>query len=390
MNSNMRIIALLSVLFSFFSCSSEKSLPHLDLQSTDEFSWHEKLPFTLGYTDQSETENLPGVIKLRGGYSSGFYKHSFTFKLDEHRSLAGLPKDNDWILNAGYIDKTFMRHKISYDLFREMSSERIAPRCAYVNASENGVYQGLYILMERMDGTRLKMKKDDSLAMIFKDPPIFYKDSIKPQDADNYFHQKFPDKEKSDKSVYLQACRDFLFNASDSVFVDSIGYWFDIENVIDWHLIIRFSNNGDGVMKNFYLYKQNSDTPFRFAIWDYDHSFGRDGDNEMNMNERHDGIERNVLLRRLLETNARDYSKKLSDRYFSLRRSGLFSRPHFDEMIAKNLEIIEPHLTANFTLWPVNAEAYFDSSTFENEIEIMKQFMDLRLEFLDDYFTGLE
>lgn len=390
MNSKLRFICLFVLIFTFFGCTSDKSLPHLDLMPVDEFSWTEKRPFTLGYADHSETEKLPGIIKLRGGYSSGFGKHSFTFKLDEKGALAGLPRDNDWILNAGYIDKTFMRHKISYDLFREMSDNWIAPQCAYVNVSEKGIYQGLYILMERMDGSRLKVDKDDSLAMIFKDPPIFYKDSMKPQDPENYFHQKFPDKEKADKSKYLQACRDFLFNASDSVFADSIGYWFDIKNVIDWHLIIRYSNNGDGVMKNFYLYKQDTGAPFRFAIWDYDHSFGRDGDNEMNMNERHDGIERNVLLRRLLETNAGEYRKELSDRYFYLRKSGLFSRPHFDEMIAENHEIIKDHLTANFTLWPVNSENYFDASTFENEIEVMKQFMDLRLAFLDAYFTELK
>ncbi len=49
--------------------------------------------------------------------------------------------------------------------------------------------------------------------------------------------------------------------------------------------MLLLSNNGDGVMKNFLLYKIDSNTPFRIALWDYDHSFGRDGDNELNLME---------------------------------------------------------------------------------------------------------
>ena len=49
-----------------------------------------------------------------------------------------------------------------------------------------------------------------------------------------------------------------------------------MENLIDWHILLLFTNNGDGLMKNYYFYKMDSETPFRFAIWDYDHTFGRD------------------------------------------------------------------------------------------------------------------
>ena len=33
-------------------------------------------------------------------------------------------------------------------------------------------------------------------------------------------------------------------------------------------IILLFTNNADGIMKNFYLYKLDKNTPFRFAIWD--------------------------------------------------------------------------------------------------------------------------
>ena len=46
------------------------------------------------------------------------------------------------------------------------------------------------------------------------------------------------------------------------------------------HLLLYLSNGGDGITKNFYIYKMDEETPFRIALWDCDHSFGRDGDNE--------------------------------------------------------------------------------------------------------------
>ncbi|HOZ31211.1 MAG TPA: CotH kinase family protein, partial [Bacteroidales bacterium] len=69
------------------------------------------------------------TIKCRGGFSSKFFKHSYRIELNDKFSPYGLPKEDDWILNANYIDKTFMRHKLSYDIFRMMGENNLAPEC---------------------------------------------------------------------------------------------------------------------------------------------------------------------------------------------------------------------------------------------------------------------
>jgi spore coat protein CotH len=69
-----------------------------------------------------------------------------------------------------------------------------------------------------------------------------------------------------------------MFNSPDSILLADVGKWIELQNLIDRHLLLLFTNNGDGVMKNFLLYKTESHTPFQIALWDYDHSFGRDGD----------------------------------------------------------------------------------------------------------------
>lgn len=102
-------------------------------------------------------------------------------------SFGNIPADDDWVLNANYIDKTFMRHKISYDLFRQMGELNSAPRCSYLNLAANYKPKGLYVAMQEVNAAMLGLVKSDSMAMIFKDPPVYFRDSLDYiQDRSNY------------------------------------------------------------------------------------------------------------------------------------------------------------------------------------------------------------
>jgi len=367
------------------SCTEKASIPEFYLNTDEELSWEEKQSCTLGFAENGDSLLLPGAFKLRGGSSSKYFKHSFSLELDDKFKLAGLPKDDDWILNANYIDKTFMRHKISYDLFREMGKHNIASKCAYVNLSLNDNYEGLYVLMEEINGGMVELDKGDSAAVIFKDPPIFYPEKLEyVQDTSNYYQQKYPKIYIHDKTAYLESFTEFLYNSSDEAFDAQLNDWVDLENVIDWHLLLLYTNNGDGILKNFYLYKKNAQTPFRFAIWDYDHSFGRDGDYEYNMMDRPLDCDRAILLKRLKERSS--YRNRLKKRYWKLRESGIFSLEHFKELVSINDKMIEPHLKRNFEKWPVSSEWYLDDNTYEQEINLMYDFVELRLNQLDKRF----
>ncbi len=71
------------------------------------------------------------------GHRAYLKKMSFALELKDKMKFAGLPKDDDWILNANYIDKTFMRHVLSYELFRAMGEKNIAAKTAYINLKIN-------------------------------------------------------------------------------------------------------------------------------------------------------------------------------------------------------------------------------------------------------------
>ncbi len=388
----MKLKPLLLILLISFSCSREENLPSIDIIKEDEIGWNDKEYCLINYSDSEVTLELSAGIKCRGGISRKYFKHSFALELDKKYPLANLPKDDDWVLNANYIDKTFMRHKISYDIFREMNARNIASRSAFVNVSINGEYEGLYVLMEKINGKMVGLNKKDTLAMLFKDPPVFYKDKLDTQfiqDSLNYYQQKFPKKRKSDKTYYIEQFKDFMFNSDDQEFAKNISKWVDLDNVIDWHIILLFSNNGDGIMKNFYLYKVNSRTPFRFAIWDYDHSYGRDGDNEMNMMERELACNRAILFERLMNIREIGYLHKLKNRWFELRELGIISYENFDKHIKDNDKIIRKHIDKNFEKWSIDSEWYFDDNNYKQELDLMREFMKIRIPQLDEYFGSI-
>jgi spore coat protein CotH len=364
-------------------------LPTVFINTTEPLSFETEKNCQFIYVDQQDSLVLDGTIKWRGGFSVRYEKHSFALELSQKAILANLAHDDDWILNANYIDKTFMRHTLSFDLYRRMNARNIAAKCAYVNVYQNNQYLGLYVLMEKINGGMVELDKGDPLAMIFKDPPIFYQkrpDSIAA--ATNYYQQKFPKIQKNDLSDYIEQFMDFLNLSTDEAFKQAINTWVDIPNIIDWHLLLLLSNNNDGVMKNFYLYKRNAATPFRIAIWDYDHSFGRDGDNELNLSKPL-RWKRSILLKRLVETNAVDYKQRLKERWISLRKDGPFALEALFRQIEKNNDLIKNAVLENNKIWPVNSKWYYDDNDYETEVELMKTYLEKRIPVLDQFINEM-
>lgn len=376
-------IALLSGML--LSCGGGRpELPELQLSADGEIVWEGWTTATL----VAGGDTLDGRIHYRGGISAGYPKHSLALKLDERYPLCGLPADKDWILNANYIDKTFMRHKLCYDLFRLMDEEvNRAPLCAYATLTVDGHGQGLYVVMQKMDASTLGIDKGDSTSVIFKEPPVMYDERIVPQDPDNYYQQTFPKKRKDDRTAQAEAIVAFLQDSPDEVFRAEVGQWFDLKNIADWQLLLLLSNNADGLRKNFFLYKVGDATPYRVAPWDYDHSFGRDGDNEPNMLRDTVDCNRAVLLRRLWQWP--EYRSQVARRWQQLRTEGLFTEATLNRMIADNAAQIEAAVKANELLWPVDNDIYYDANHFDAELDIMREFIGRNIERLDILFNRI-
>ena len=136
---------------------AESNLPVIELQVTKEIGSDQYVPCTARMvlpkgSSEASSEPLPGRIRVRGASSQGYDKKSFALKLDESTRWLGLQKDRDWVLNAAFVDCSMMRHKLSYDLFQSLSTEkakRFAASSRFVEVSLNGRYHHVYLLMVR-------------------------------------------------------------------------------------------------------------------------------------------------------------------------------------------------------------------------------------------------
>lgn len=368
-----------------------RPVPELRITAIDPTTWTEKNRCKVDYVLNGDTTTLTGRIKYRGGISSKYPKHSYSLELDSPFQFLDLKADDDWIINAGYVDKTFMRHKLSYDLFRSMHAENLAAECFYSMVNFNNHDRGLYVVMEEVNGSMLGVDKTDEMAMVFKGPAVFHETRLEyVQEPDNYYQQKYPKISVDDKTDLMEEFRSFLFETSDEDFAKGIGDWVDLRNVADWHLLLLFTNNSDGLMKNFYLYKLDSSTPFRFAPWDYDHSFGRDGDYELNKDTLLISINRNVLLRRLMETNAEEYRDKLKKRWAELTGKNKLTVESTFNIIRLNDRSIAEWIPKNREIWPDSSKFYFDDNAYDQEISIMKNYVEMRVKSLEVYLQSLD
>ncbi|WNG48579.1 Inner spore coat protein H [Archangium minus] len=114
------------------------------------------------FTFQGKSQ--PVGLRLRGSSARSFPKRSWRIEFPEGVKFDGRRKHN---LIAEYQDSTLMVEKLGYDLLEALGVP--APRARYVRLTINGVYQGVYLDLERVDKDFLDHHNfDDDDASIYR------------------------------------------------------------------------------------------------------------------------------------------------------------------------------------------------------------------------------
>lgn len=370
-------------------------------------------------------------IEVRGSSSQMFPKKSFSVETRDSlganldTSLIGLPSENDWILNANYTDKTFLRNVLSYQLANEMG--HYASRTKYVEVFLNNVYQGVYVLMEKIkrDANRVDVSNltaaDTSGAAItggyilkidkttgsgtggFSSafPPIGngqipfilydYPDdvTIAPQQAN-----------------YIQSYVDSFENAlHGNQFTDPIvGYskYINDTSFIDYFLMTELSKNVDGYRISSYFYKEKITKGNRLVagpLWDYDIAWCNadylngqyyTGWAYSSNNTGGGGYQVPFWWSRLL--NDPSYANKLQCRYDQLR-STIYSTAHINAFIDSMALYLQESQNRNFQIWPILGVYVWPNpspipTSYSGEIAKLKNWINSRLLWLDASMPG--
>lgn len=391
----LKIVALILCTSVFQHCSQPEKPRCTEIQTIQilekGIGSEKKSKCTIIVNDCGKSNTITARAKFRGGSSAQYPKHSYALEFDEKKQFHQQKLSKNWVLNANYIDRSFMRHKLSFDLFRQMDPENnSAPHCEYVWVKDNKQEKGLYVLMERMDRIRLKVQKGQKGAFICKSPPIFYAQATTPKrDSLYYDSMEFPKKKKKKrlamKHSRLKTLEALIYKANDKAFRKEVFNLIDQKSFIDWQLIILFTNNGDAQNKNYCMYQSSSTAKIKIALWDYDHTFGRLGNSERNLLKNTVDEKQNPLIRRLIELNPDHFNEKLSMRYKALRKS-VFTRKNVLRLITENNKIIAPYIARNQKIWPVTAHWYSDKMSYKQDLALIKRYVSIRLTQLDKRF----
>ena len=374
--------------------------------------------YTKGFLKKKHADQeIQLKIKYRGNSSAHYDKKCFSINFKTKMCFGNENCQKKWKLNAEYIDKTLMRNKLSYDLFNLFSQTNIAPKIHYVTIDINDKYHGIYALTEKVSNRLLSFKKNDTNTVLFKEAPISYppeehdkrhldfleylkwaeyykkfsEKAMKKASNEVYFNQRYPNLNTSNKKYLIYELTEFIFNSSNDDFCneDIFNKYFDINNLIDWHLLLLVSNNQDGLIKNFYLYKQSKDTPFKICPWDFDHSFGRDGDGELNQ-ESFININQVKLLNRLVKTNAFGYREKLLQKFLILKNKNILTKKNINKMIDRNISLLSSEIEKNETRWPLEKINHFSTSSFSSEINLLKNWVSKRLKKVEKHIINMQ
>ena len=122
----------------------------------------EKIPATmrvLDGTSNSVADSASGAlydigIKVRGQSSALFPKPGYSVEVRDSTgegidvSMLGLPPSDDWVFHGPYVDKSLMRNALAHWFFRQAG--RYSPRTKHFDLFINGVYRGVYVLIEKI------------------------------------------------------------------------------------------------------------------------------------------------------------------------------------------------------------------------------------------------
>ena len=367
-------------------------------------------------------EHLIG-IEIRGSSSQMFDKKSYGFETwdetgeDLKTTLGGFPEEEDWILYGPYSDKSLVRNVLIYELSNNMG--QYASKTKFYELEINGVFQGVYVLMEKIkrDKNRVDISKnkaeDITGGYIIKiDKPTgdgdWYDENIAFGRGNINFLYEYPkaDDISEEQKEYIQDYIHLFETALVSEGFESIenGYrqFIDLDSFIDFFILNELSKNPDGFRLSTYLHKEKGGKLKMGPIWDFNLAFGNvnycDGDSPFGWAHRFNDIcsgdtwQVPFWWNRFLDDP--EYVSLLKERW-AILRSGILS----EDIVLGRLRELQENLKGssaidkNFGKWLILGKYIwpnkFIGDSYDSEINYLEEWIVERFEWLDQNINEL-
>lgn len=183
--------------------------------------------------------------------------------------------------HAMNLDDSQMHDRLGYWLFRQMDVK--APRCVHARLVINGEYNGLFALVEQIDGRFTRHNWDDGKGNLYKE--IWPLDSDGEVQRESEFLAALKTNEDENPSVDLiKSFGEEAMNAEGDALKAVIAKWMDIDKIIAQAAVDRTIKHDDGPFHwycngntcsphNFYWYEETGAQKLHLVPWDLDNAF---------------------------------------------------------------------------------------------------------------------
>ncbi len=373
-------------------------------------------------------------IELRGSSSQGFPKKQYALETQTETGennnvmLLGLPTENDWILNGPYSDKSLIRNVLEYEIARKMG--RYASRTRLCELVLNNDYRGVYVLLEKIkrDNDRVDiatLNPDEIEGDDLTGGYIIKIDKWEGSNNDGWsspyppypgssariyyqYHYPKPDEIVAEQKTYIRAYitsfEEEMFTTDYSNPENKLPAYIDMESFVDFFILNEISRNVDGYRLSTFLYKDKDSNDGKLVmgpLWDFNLAFGNadyyNGSSisgwQIDFYGNNDGFQIPFWWDALLDSD--NFRRLLYTRWTTLREDILKTEQiHYlvDSLVAHLWEAQQ----RNFERWDVLGHYvwpnYFVGDTYQEEIDYMKNWIEQRLDWIDEHIpkpTGI-
>ncbi|MDR2091678.1 MAG: CotH kinase family protein [Clostridiales bacterium] len=363
--------------------------------------------------DGFDLNNVKTEIRLRGRNSLHFPKKSYKIKFDKKATAVfGQAGNKNWALVANYIDVSNMRNYLAYT-FAGMLSFEFSPNCYFVNLVLNGEAQGLYLLVETIEASPVRVNlqenpkaEDFDTGFILEETTAYNIEALTEnidyiKAADHIYEIQYPkiDDDDIDPDKYgeiLDYIKGYIAEVNDAVYskdFNRFGALCDAESFVDFMTVQELFKNLDAYRASFYFYKKPGGKLTMGPVWDFDRSAGMDNLSHLFSPEK-------------IYAEYKDgFQRKYGSWFYSLWKT-----PEFKELFKKRVaelrgemrfivSLIEPTMfyiygaaKANYEIWEIetmlqNDERHTlkDLTEFGEQCGFLEYFLTERIDWLYEY-----
>ncbi|MFK9093689.1 CotH kinase family protein [Bacillus salipaludis] len=229
-------------------------------------------------------EHVPAILKIgtnqysiglayRGNIIRKKKKKSYNIIFHKPYTVHGAHEIH---LNAEFNDVSLSRNKLSLDFFDRIGV--ISPHSTHILLYLNGFCKGIYLELESFDQYLLQKRKLPMGPIIYATNYHANFSLLNPEKElktklDEGYTIKYGEKKDLSNLENLIAMTNTLSNEE---FEDQITQVLDVNQYLTWLACVVCTQNFDGFIHNYALYRNGETGLYEITPWDYDGTWGRD------------------------------------------------------------------------------------------------------------------